>query len=307
MNEVITKESIKIENLIYEIRGKQVMLDSDLARLYQCSNGTKSINLAVKRHINRFPERYMFQLTKEEYDNLRFQVETANSMTRTLPYAFTEQGVAMLATILRTKVAEEVSIAIMDAFVAMRKFLLNNADVFKRMISMENDIKVLNDKVDGHDKNFEQIFNKLEDKELVDNGGKVFSDGQIYDAYSLLIDIIIGAKKKIIVIDNYIDKTIFDILLYKNPNIDVEIYTRNIKERLDVEKFNLQYPNVTIHKRKNLHDRYIIIDDKILYHVGASLKDLGKKCFAISKLNNSLIPTIISQVERNNNNEQNID
>lgn len=295
MNEVIIKEDIKIENLIYEVRGKQVMLDSDLARLYNVE--TKRINEAVYRNKEKFPERFCFRITEREYNSLKSQAATSKGGSRKGHTVFTEQGVAMLATILKSKEAVKVSIAIMDAFVAMRKFLLNNADVFNRMISMENDLKFLSDKQISNDEKFEQIFTKLEDKELVDNGGKVFSDGQIYDAYSLLINIIMEAKKKIIIIDNYIDKTIFDILLYKNENANVEIYTNVIKDKLDVEKFNLQYPNVVINKRKNLHDRYIIIDDKILYHVGASLKDLGKKCFAISKLSDTFIPIIKEQVK----------
>ena len=192
MNEVI---EIKIESLIYEIRGKQVMLDSDLAKLYQCANGTKTINLAVKRHINRFPERFMFRLTKEEYDYLRFQIETTNinNMSRSLPYVFTEQGVAMLATVLRTKVAEDVSIKIMDAFVTMRKYI--SKDLIEQ--------KYINNMVLKHDSQImalEKSFNKLEENKKIN---EIYFDGQIYDAYSKIQEIFKEARKELIIIDGY--------------------------------------------------------------------------------------------------------
>ena len=202
MNEIIEKEPIKVENMIYEIRGKQVMLDRDLAKLYECANGTKTINLAVKRHIKRFPERFMFQLTEKELNELRFQLETTNNMSRTMPYAFTEQGVAMLATILRTKVAEEVSIRIMDAFVEMRKYINNNlieqTYINKLVIKDHERINLL-----------EESFSKLEEKT---KRNSIFFEGQIYDAYSLLIDILNTSRNEIIIIDNYAGKELLDIL-----------------------------------------------------------------------------------------------
>ena len=197
-NELIKIDEKNIENKIYEIRGVQVMLDSDLAELYQCKNGTKSINLAVKRHINRFPERFMFQLTKVEYNNLRFQIETTN-MSRTLPYAFTEQGVAMLASVLKTKVAEEVSVKIMDAFVKMRHFIIENKDIYK---SLNN----INIKLIEHDEKINKIFSRFEPKE------NLYLKGQIYDAYSRIIDIFNLAKKELIIIDSYADKTLLDMI-----------------------------------------------------------------------------------------------
>ena len=179
MNTVIDKDKVVIENLIYEVRGKQVMLDSDLAKLYECANGTKTINLAVKRHISRFPERFMFQLTKDEYNNLRFQFETTNNMIRTLPYVFTEQGVAMLATVLRTKVAEEISIRIMDAFIAMKKYISSNLIeqkyINKLVLEDHNKIK----KIENAFQNFEE---KRKDNEI-------YFNGQIYDAYSKIHEI----------------------------------------------------------------------------------------------------------------------
>ena len=290
MQKLITKEN-NIKNMIYEIRGKQVMLDSDLAKLYGYSSGTKAFNQAVNRNIERFPERFRFRLTKEEYQKiLKSQNVTSSINThggvRKLPYVFTEQGVAMLSSVLRTSKAAEVSINIMDAFVGMRKFISNNSDIFNRLTKVE--YKLLE-----NDEKFDILFNKLDSKEEFKE--KLFYDGQIYNAYSLLINLIRKAKEKIIIIDNYIDKTILDILIYKNENVKVEIWTRNIKCDLDIEKFNLQYENVIIKKVNNFHDRFIIIDNEELYHVGASLKDLGKKCFAINKMNEENIKLLIKK------------
>ena len=272
MNQVIEKEKIKIENLIYEIRGKQVMLDSDLARLYECKNGTKVINQAVKRHINRFPERFMFQLTEEEYNLLRSQVVTANNnMSRNLPYVFTEQGVAMLSAVLRTPVAEEVSIKIMDAFVQMKKLIYNNildrSYIDNMVIKHDKDIKLL-----------QESLNKMNKTKDYDG---IFFKGQVYDSYSLLMKILNKAKKKITIIDNYIDKNLLDIL--REINKDILIITNKYNNQ-DYTKYQSQYNNITLKINNNIHDRFIIIDNKELYHVGASLKDLGKKCFAINKI-----------------------
>ena len=272
MNDVIVKDEIIIENLIYEIRGKQVMLDSDLARLYECANGTKTINLAVKRHINRFPERFMFQLTKDEYDNLRFQLETTNNMSRTLPYVFTEQGVAMLATILRTKVAEEVSIRIMDAFVAMRKYISSN------LIEQ----KYINDLVlEDHDKikALETSFNKLEEKRKVN---EIYFNGQIYDAYSKIQEIFKTVVKKLIIIDAYADNTLLDII--KRLNIEVIIITKpnNLLTKQDIEIYNKQYHNLKVIFNNSFHDRYFLIDDKVVYHCGTSINRIGYKTFSIN-------------------------
>lgn len=271
MNIMIEKEEIKVENMIYEIRGKQVMLDRDLAKLYECVNGTKTINLAVKRHIKRFPERFMFQITKEEFIDLRFQLETTNNMTRTLPYAFTEQGVAMLATILRTKVAEEVSIRIMDAFVEMRKYINNNlieqTYINKIVIKDHERINLL-----------EKSFSKLEEKTKINS---IFFEGQIYDAYSLFMDILNTSNNEIIIIDNYADKELLDIL--KDINKNITIISKNINNELE-KKYLSQYQNIKFIHNDSFHDRFIIIDKQILYHCGSSFKDLGKKCFAINKI-----------------------
>ena len=279
MNELITNENINIENMIYEIRGKQVMLDSDLAMLYKCANGTKTINLAVKRHINRFPERFMFKLTRKEYYKiLRFQFETLEleqgKYSKYLPYAFTEQGVAMLSAILRTEVAEEISIKIMDAFVAMRHYIGNNsyrlANIESKIIEHDKDIKILQD-----------VFQKLEEKTKVNS---IFYEGQIYDSFSLLLDIFKSAKNEITIIDNYAGKDLLDIL--KNIDRKVIVISKNIDEILK-NKYQKQYNNITFKNNKTFHDRFILIDNKKLYHSGASFKDLGKKCFAINKIENT--------------------
>ena len=273
------KEELNIENMIYEIRGKQVMLDSDLAKLYQCKNGTKSINLAVNRNVKKFPNDFYFQLTNNETENLRFHFETSNSTTnyggkRYNPYAFTEQGVAMLATVLHTPVAAEVSVNIMRAFVKMRKIISSNLieqKYINELVIKDNErINLL-----------EESFLKLEEKEKINH---IFYEGQIYDAYSLLIDIFKEAKKEIIIIDNYADKSILDMIT--NLNVKVIIVTKkfNLLKDIDIKKYNKQYHNLKVIYSDKFHDRFIIIDKKVLYHSGASYKDLGNKCFAINKI-----------------------
>ena len=287
MNEL--KEQANIRNLIYEVRGKQVMLDSDLAILYGCINGTKTINQAVKRNLERFPSNFYFQLTKIEYDNLKSQIGTSNNNfyggIRKLPYVFTEQGVAMLSSVLRTKNAAKISVNIMNAFVYMRRFINENKDIFKRVIEIENDTSYIKNALIDHEDKINKIFNKFDRKE--DLKSKLFFDGEIYDAYSLLVDIISKASKEIIIIDNYVDKVTLDILSKKKVNVMVLLITDENKCKLnktDINKFNSEYPTLKIKYTNIFHDRFIIIDDKELYHLGASLKDLGKKVFAISKI-----------------------
>lgn len=266
-------EEIKIVNQIYEIRGKQVMLDSDLAKLYQCNNGTKEINQAVKNNIDKFPERYSWRITKDEYESLRSKILTANTKRRTLPRVFTEQGVAMLATILKTPTATRTSIAIMDAFVEMKKYissnLIENNNYTNMLIRHDNEIKLLK----------ETIY-KFEQKQCY-NG--LFFKGQIYDAYSLLKDILSMSKSDIIIIDNYIDRKLLDVL--KDVNKDIVVITNKYNNN-DYQKYQKQYTNIKLKINNKFHDRFIIIDKKILYHCGASFKDLGKKCFAINKIDN---------------------
>ena len=275
MNELIVKEDIKIENMIYEIRGKQVMLDFDLAKLYGCKNGTKEINQAVKNNLEKFPERFSWKLNDDELKeflvkNFDQKLETRGGRYKN-PRVFTEQGVAMLATILKSKVATQVSIAIMDAFVTMRKYISSNL--------LEQ--KYVNNMVFEHDERIKLLEDTFFKFDTFSN--EIFFEGQIYDSYSLLLDIFNSSNKSIVIIDNYISKSLLDILSKTNKKIT--IYTKNIDNNL-INKYNSQYHNVTIKINNSFHDRFIIIDNKVLYHSGASFKDLGKKCFAINKINN---------------------
>ena len=281
---VVAYEVENIKDLIYTIRGKQVMLDSDVAILYKTE--TKRINQTVKRNIERFPEKFCFKLTEQEFRNLKSQFVTSSLKSenlyggrRKLPLVFTEQGIAMLSGLLKSDIAIEVSIKIMDAFVEMRKFIVNNAFVFQ-------EIDVMKTKLLEHDKKFDAVFDELQKDKQAEFKQKIFFNGQIYDAYSLIIDIIKRAKTKILIIDNYIDDSILKMLSKKNGSIEVVILTsQNCNlNKLDISKFNKQYPSLKISYTNKFHDRFILIDNKELYHCGASLKDLGKKCFAISKI-----------------------
>ena len=277
MNDIIKEE--KIENMIYEIRGKQVMLDSDLARLYECSNGTKTINQAVKRHINKFPERYMFQITSEEFQKICGpNLGPQKNKVRTLPYVFTEQGVAMLATILRTPVADIMSMQIIDAFVYMRKYL-SSSNKDSMLVNHESRILKL-----------EESFDKMSSKQT-----SIIYDGKIYDAYSILIDILNSAKEEIIIIDNYANKELLDMLRTINKNII--ILSKNLDSVL-LKKYNSQYNNISFINNNPLHDRYIILDRKDVYVSGMSLKDIGKKYSYIYKINEELfIDELLKRVD----------
>ena len=288
---VVNNETENIKNLIYNIRGKQVMLDSDVAMLYHYE--TKNVNKAMKRNVERFPEDFCFQLTMTELKEMWFQngttLEKDNIKYRSekyLPYVYTEQGISMLAGILKNEIAVQVSIRIMRAFVEMRKIILNNGQVFERLTNVEYKLLEQNKMLTDHEKKFEKVFDELQKNEEKEFKQKIFFDGQIYDAYSLIIDIIKKAKNKILIIDNYIDDSILEMLSKKNKNVEVVILTSqncNIT-KLDIQKFNKQYFNLKLAYTNKFHDRFIVIDNKELYHCGASLKDLGKKCFAISKM-----------------------
>ena len=291
MNEVVTKENIKIEDMIYEIRGKQVMLDSDLAKLYECANGTKTINQAVKRNINRFPNDFYFQLETEEFLNLKSQFGTSSwnnyGGTRKLPYVFTEQGVAMLATVLRTDIASEMSVAIMRAFVTMRKYISTNL--------LEQ--KYINNMVLEHDcqiKLLKGSFQKIEEKKKVN---EIYFNGQIYDAYSKIQEIFKSANKRLVIIDAYADNTILDIV--KRLKIEVIIITKpnNLLTKQDVEKYNKQYNNLTVIYNNTFHDRYFILDDEIIYHCGASINRIGYKTFSITLIGDEYVKnTLINKI-----------
>ena len=268
-----------IKNLIYTIRGKQVMLDNDLASLYQVE--TKNLNRAVKRNIERFPESFCFQLTEKEAENLRVQFGTSSlnhGGRRYLPTAFSELGIAMASAVLRSETAVRVSVEIMEAFVEMRRMLLCNASLFQRLDKIE--LKQLES-----EQKFEEIFKAFEsDKFHSENG--VFYNGQIFDAYTFVSNIMRNAKNSIILIDNYVDDTVLTLIGKRNDNVDATIYTKSINNqlRLDLRRYNSQYSPINIKIFSDAHDRFLIIDDTELYHIGASLKDLGKKWFAFSRM-----------------------
>ena len=281
-----------IKKKIYTIRGKQVMLDSDVAKLYKYE--TKNVNKTMKRNIDRFPEDFCFQITEEEKKALRFQngtLELQNGKgqhTKYLPYAYTEQGIAMLSGLLKNEIATQVSINIMRAFIEMRKFLASNGQVFERLTTVE--YKLLE-----QDKKFDRIFNQLDMNPNIKQ--RVFFEGQIWDSYNLIVNIVKRAESKILIIDNYIDDSILEMLSKKKKGVEVVILTSNNSSilKLDIQKFNKEYPILKVAITNKFHDRFIIIDNKELYHCGASLKDLGKKCFAISKIEDNGILNSLSQ------------
>jgi hypothetical protein len=283
-------ETEVIQNKIISVRGVQVMLDSDLAILYQTE--TKFINRAVKRNLLRFPEAFMFQLSESEWTNLKFQFGTSSEHggRRSIPFAFTEQGVAMLSAVLNTERAITISIQIMQAFVAMRNFLHNNASVFQRLDQVE--LKQLKT-----DEKLEQIFKALEAGKPEPNQG-IFFDGQIFDAYAFMSGIIKKAKKEIILIDNYIDESTLTHLSKKAKPVKVILYTKIISQQLtlDVKKANEQYSGFEIQSFAKSHDRFLIIDENDVYHIGASLKDLGKKWFAFTKMEKDSVENILKAI-----------
>ena len=289
MNEIAEKDVINIENMIYEIDGKEVMLDSDLAQLYNVA--TKRINEAVKNNPNKFPRRFSWILSDEEKNNLWSKFSTANisSMSRSNPRVFTEQGVYMLATILKSKTAIEVSIRIMDTFVKMRHYINYNKNVLPRRFLL------LEDKVDENTKRIDELFDKFNPKIITRNS--IFFQNDIYDAYSVLLEIFDIAKEEIIIIDNYIGKVLLDEL--RNINKKIIVISSNISEVLK-NKYLKQYNNVSFINNNSYHDRFIIIDRKRVFHCGASFKDLGKKCFAINEVENKTeIDNLINDVIKN--------
>lgn len=282
MNEIIIKND-KIKNMIYVIRGKEVILDSDLAKLYQVE--TKRINEAVKNNPIKFPERFSWILTKEEYDNLRsiFSTSRLNSYggRRYNPRVFTEQGVAMLATILKSDMAAQVSIAIMDAFVAMRHFINDNEYILKNIININNELVNNKKCLLLHDKKIKELFSKFETKELTE---KIYFNGQIYDAYSKLIDIMKEAQEELIIVDCYADKSVLDMIAKINIKVILIVKTDSLLEGIDIKKYNEQYHNLKIIYNDTFHDRYLIIEKKNIYHCGTSLNKAGCKTFSINKL-----------------------
>lgn len=285
-----------IEKLIYVIRDKQVMIDSDLAMLYQVETG--ALNRAVKRNIKRFPDDFRFQLTVEEYENLKCQIgisslnENGYGGRRTLPYVFTEQGISMLASVLHSDIAINVSIGIMRAFVEMRRFIANNALLFERISNVE--LKQLEYQKQTDEK-LEQIFEYISEHEEASQ--KIFFDGQIYDAFSLIVSLIQKAEKEITLIDGYVDVGTLNLLAKKNEGVSVTVYThqRTRLSNTDVANFNAQYLALEVKYTSVFHDRFLILDGKTAYHIGASLKDAGKKTFGITLINDESITKDILQ------------
>lgn len=293
-NNLLVQENVSnedIKNLIYTIRGKQVMLDSDVAWLYHYE--TKRINETVKRNTERFPIEFCFQLTSQEYEVLKSQIATSKIRggKQKLPYVFTEKGILMLSGLLKNEIAIEVSIKIVEAFVEMRKFISSNGQLFERLTNVE--YKLLE-----HDKKFDKVFDQLQHEENIKQ--KVFFEGQIYDAYSLIIDIIKKANRKILIIDNYIDDSVLKMLTKKNEKVVVVILTseKSNIQKIDIQKFNKEYPILKVAKTNKFHDRFIVIDNKEMYHLGASIKDLGKKCFGINKIEDIEIINKIINIQK---------
>jgi hypothetical protein len=279
-----------IESQIFTIRGLQVMIDRDLAEMYQVE--TKVLNQAVKRNSERFPIQFRFQLTKNEKTELVTICDRFESLKHSSsnPNVFTEQGVAMLSAVLRSKIAVQISIQIINAFVEMRKFIANHYGLLQRMEGIER-------KQIETDQKFEQVFKALESKNAIPNQG-VFFDGQVFDAYELASKIIRSAKKSIVLIDNYIDESTLTHLSKKTKAVKVLLLTKTMSNQLtlDVKKANEQYGNFEIRAFASSHDRFIIIDNSDVYHLGASLKDLGKKWFAFSKMDKSSVSSIIKEI-----------
>ena len=290
---LVIVDNKEIQNMIYTIRGKQVMVDSDLATLYQVT--TKRLNEQVRRNKNRFPSEFMFRLTAEEYEYLRSHFATssednAHGGRRYMPYVFTEQGIAMLSAVLKSDIAVEVSVKIMNSFVEMRRFLISNQELFSRLDRIE--LKQLET-----DKKLEEVFNYLATNTEVKQN--IFFDGQIYDAFSFIVGLVKKANKEIILIDNYVDVNTLNILCKKNKSVDVVIMTAgkgNLSTK-DITKFNAQYPKLSVKTTTDFHDRFLIIDKVEVYHIGASIKDAGKKSFGITKIEDEdLVNSLVNKV-----------
>ncbi|WP_455009847.1 ORF6N domain-containing protein [Oribacterium sinus] len=279
-----------IQNMIYTFRGKQVMIDRDLASLYQVQ--TKRLNEQVKRNSGRFPAEFCFKLSDKEKDELvancdRFKTLKHSSSN---PYAFTEQGIAMLSAVLKSDIAVEVSIKIMNSFVEMRKFLLSNKEMFARLDRVE--LKQLET-----DQKLEEVFNYIATNTEVKQN--IFFDGQIYDAFSFIVGLVQKAKKEIILIDNYVDVHTLNILCKKDKGVDIIVATagKGSLSTKDITKFNAQYPKLLVKTTTDFHDRFLIIDKTEVYHIGASIKDAGKKSFGITKIEDKdLIKNLINKV-----------
>ena len=285
-----------IENLIHVIRGKQVMLDRDIARLYGVE--TKRLNQQVQRNLERFPRDFMFQLSKEEVESLRSQFATSNKRggQRYMPYVFTENGVAMLSSVLRSQQAININIQIMRAFNAMRHFVESHTQAFQRLGIIERNQLAINVHLAENDKKFEEIFRRLDEGSAKPKEGILF-DGQVFDAYTFVTDRIREAKKRIVLIDNYIDEPVLAMLDKRNKGVSAKVYTKNISRQLslDFDKHNAQYAPIEVEQFDRAHDRFLCIDDTV-YLIGASIKDLGKKWFGFTKIDTWTTDELLSKI-----------
>ena len=288
-------EVINIQPMIRVIRDKQVMLDSDLSVLYGVE--TRRLNEQVKRNIERFPDDFMFQLRKDELDNLMSQNATSSwGGTRKLPYAFTEQGIAMLSSVLKSKTAVEVNIRIMRAFIAMRRFLAGNSQLFQRLETIEYHQLEMKQHQEVTDKRIDEVFKRLDANVPPMQG--IFYDGQVFDAYCFVSDLIRKAKQSIVLIDNYVDDTVLILLDKRGEGVSATIYTQRVSNQfqLDVDRHNVQYPLIEIKQFNKAHDRFLLIDDEV-YHIGASIKDLGKKWFGFTLMRDITAIELISKIQ----------
>ena len=288
-------ETIDIQPMIKVIRGQQVMLDSDLSALYGVE--TRRLNEQVKRNIERFPDDFMFQLRKEELDNLMSQNATSSwGGTRKLPYAFTEQGIAMLSTVLKSQTAVEVNIRIMRAFITMRRFIATNAQLFQRLETIEYHQLEMKQHQEVTDRRIDEVFKRL-DTDIPPMQG-IFYDGQVFDAYRFVSDLIRKAKQSIVLIDNYVDDTVLTLLDKRSEGVSATIYTQRVSSQfqLDVDRHNSQYPLIEIKRFNKAHDRFLLIDNEV-YHIGASIKDLGKKWFGFTLMRDITATELIKKIK----------
>ena len=289
--EELIKIDESIKNKIYVIRGKQVMLDSDLAEFYKCKNGTKAINLAVKRNKERFPSDFYFQLSKEEYNNLKFQIETSSESdyggVRKLPYVFTEQGVAMLASVVHTTVAAEISVIIMRTFVSMRHYLYDNQDIYKTL-------NYINNKMNEYDEKLDELFSHFNRKE------KLFLNGTEYDSHLYVHSILKNTKEEAIIIDPYADLELLDMIKDIDANIVLIMKNKSLLSEKQINKFNKQYNNrLNVFKNDKFHDRYIILDRNTIYHLGTSINHIGKRVFSITLLEDKIVKSDLLNFVKN--------
>ena len=289
--------TIDIQPLIRIIRGQHVILDRDLAVLYRVE--TRVLNQAVKRNLERFPEDFMFQLTKEEFEIWKSQFVTSKSIlmgARKLPYAFTEQGIAMLSSVLKSQTAVDVNIRIMRAFVSMRRFIATNSQLFQRLETIEYHQLEMKQHQEITDKRIDEVFKKLDANNPPVQG--IFYDGQVFDAYRFVSDLMRKAKKSIVLIDNYVDDTVLTLLDKREVGVAATIYTQRISSQfqLDVDRHNIQYPHIEIKQFNKAHDRFLLIDDEV-YHIGASIKDLGKKWFGFTLMRDITSTELIDKIQ----------